>query len=413
MSFVYEVVNHLRLAWRLFWDEDVRWWHRILFFVPLIYLAIPFRYDVLVDLAPVVGLLDDWLFALLSSYVFVFLCPRRVVRTHRAAIALSHPDPEVREGARRDTVLLKALSPIHRLEMYRHPREPLACALGAVLLVGLSALGGLLIGVILVLALGVSYVLARQARARALRGAVQANPEDHPQVYACLSRCYEQLAYVPVNVYVMDSPRLHAFTFGIEHPYTVVLASGLLEACSTDELAVVIGHEMGHVLFEHTFLSSLMGGLLYRRGLTGLTATAALFWSTIFVRWRRLAERTADRISLLVSEPADAKRVPMRPMARPALEVCVRTMVKLAVGRDAEIDAEVERILDRVYADVQPVGSARRSGPIPIGGASDLFERLDGLVRTYPHLVARVRALVDFDVELLALDVEKWLAADA
>jgi hypothetical protein len=87
-------------------------------------------------------------------------------------------------------------------------------------------------------------------------------------------------------------------------------------------------------------------------------------------------------------------------------------MVKLAVGKETGIDADVDQVLDRVYADLRPMGSARHSGPIPLGGASDLLERLDGLLRTHPQLVARVRALVDFDAELLALDVEKWLAAD-
>jgi Zn-dependent protease with chaperone function len=374
MGFLYELVNHLRLVWRLFWDDDVRWWHRVVFVVPVAYLVIPFRYDLVVDLAPIVGLLDDWLLAVLCTYVFTFLCPRRIVRRHRGAIALSDPDPNERERARSNRAMLETLSAAERLEMYRHPREPLALALSIFLLIGLSALGGLLMGGLLIVLLGVSYAVARLAHGQSLRRAIPVHHESYPRVQACLDRCYGHLPYVQIDVYVIESSRLDAYTFGIDRPYSMVLHSGLVEALSEDELVAVIGREMGHLIFEHTFFSSLMGGILYRSGLISLG------WSLVFLRWRRLAERTADRISLLACGQLDA---------------AMRALIKLAVGSEAET-VDVERILDRVY------GQDR----------TDLLDRLGELVGAYPQLVARLRALVDFDAELFALDVEDWLAAD-
>jgi Zn-dependent protease with chaperone function len=231
------------------------------------------------------------------------------------------------------------------------------------------------LGVLMILSVGISAGLARLAQAQILRKAARADPESVPQVYASLNRCYAHLPYVPVDVLVIDSPRLNAYTFGLDHPYTVILSSGLLESLSENELTTVIGHELGHALYEHTFLSSVLGGMLYRRGL------ASLAWSLVFLRWRRLAERTADRIAYLSSGQ---------------LDVCIRTMISLATGGNGEIDAEIDEVLAQVYADER----------------SELFERLDGLVRTHPNLVARVRALIEFDAELFALDVENWLAAD-
>jgi Zn-dependent protease with chaperone function len=374
MGFLYEVVNHLRLTWRLFWDDEVRWWHRAVFFVPLVYLLIPFRYDVLVDLAPVVGLLDDWFLALLCSYAFTFLCPRRVVRRHRGAIALSDPDPGVRERARANRAMLETLSATERLEMYRHPRESLALALSVAILVGLSALGGFVLAALLIVLLGASYALARMGHGRVLRQAIQVSHESYSRVQSCLDRCYGHLPYVAMNVLVVESPLRNAYTWGIDPPYTMVLYSGLVEALNDDELVAVIGHEMGHALYEHTFLSSLMGGMLYPGRL------ASLLWALVYLRWRRLAERTADRISLL---------------ACGKLDVVSRALIKLAIGPDGE-SVDMDGILAQAYAKER----------------TDLLERLGGLVGTHPQLVERIRSLVEFDAELFALDVEDWLAAD-
>jgi Zn-dependent protease with chaperone function/uncharacterized membrane protein YkvA (DUF1232 family) len=373
MGFLYELVNHLRLVWRLFWDDQIRWWHRAVFFVPAVYLAIPFRYDLFVDLAPVVGLLDDWLLALLCSYLFTFLCPRRIVRRHRGAIALSDPDPGVRERARSDRVLLEKLSMADRLEMYRHPGESLALALSVAVLVGISALGGVLLGVLLIVLLGVSYAVAHRGHRQTVRRAVRVDRKSYPRVQACLDRCYRHLPSVEMNILVVESLDLRTYTFGIDRPYTIVLNAGLIQALSEDELTVVLGHEMGHVLFEHTFFSSLMGSVLHRSSLVNLG------WALVFMRWRRLAERTADRISLL---------------AGGQLDVALRTLIKLAAGPNVTA-VDVDAILDRVYAQER----------------TDWLERL-GEPGAYPQLVERLRALVDFDAELFALDVEEWLAAD-
>jgi Zn-dependent protease with chaperone function len=374
MGFLYELVNHLRLTWRLFWDDDVRWWHRVVFVVPIVYLLIPFRYDLLADLAPVVGLLDDWLLMVLCSYVFTLVCPRRVVRRHRGAIALSDPDPSVRDRARSDDATFKTLSATERLERYRHPRESLALALSVAVLIGLSALGGIVVGALLVALLGFSYVVAYLTQKTVLRGAVPVSHKSYPTVQSCLDRCYGHLPYVPVNLLVVDSPRRNAFTWGIDRPYTLVLHSGLVEALEEDELVAVLGHELGHTVFEHTFLSSLMGGMLYRRGLGGV------LWSLVFLRWRRLAENTADRVALL---------------ACGQLEVVIRALIKLTVDTDAKT-IDVDTILDQVYAQERV----------------DLIERLGGLLGTHPQLAGRIRSLVDFDAELFALDVEAWLTAD-
>jgi Zn-dependent protease with chaperone function len=370
MGFLVDVINHFRLTWRLFWDERVRWWQRAVFIIPLVYLLIPFRYDVFFDLMPLIGLLDDWLLFLLCTYIFVALCPRLAVREHRMSILLSDPDPKVRERARGDMEAFEASSGMSQLEMYRHPQESLSLALSLAILVGLSALGGILAGLLLISFLGLSYVTLRLYQARITARAIKVNAENFPQVQTCVERCLSFLPSVSVDVFILPSSFLGAYTFGIDRPYTVALGSRLVKELNADELEAVIGHELGHVLFEHTFLSSLMGGMLYARGL-------GLLWALIFVRWRRFAELTADRIALLACGD---------------LETVIRTLVKVSLGvTDRFID--VQAILRKVYEN------ERR----------ETHGRWGKFTQIRPFLLTRIQALVEFDAELLALDVEKWL----
>lgn len=371
MSFTHEVVNHLRLTWRLFWDEQVRWWQRAIFAIPLVYLFIPFRYNLFADWTPLVGLLDDWLLALFCSYIFVAICPRPVVRRVRMAISLSDPDAAVRERARAESAALEGLPPVERLEMYRHPKESPSLALSLLVLVGLSVLGGMVVSVGLALLLGLALVTARVSQNRILRRATRVDAKRYPKAQACWDRCTACLPPVQANLFVLDSPDLNAYTFGLERPYAMVLCSGLIEHLDVDELAVVVSHELGHVLFEHTFLSSALGGILYHAG------PAGFLWSLTFFRWRRTAELTADRIALLVCGE---------------LEICVSTVAKLALGLVGE-RVDVQAVLRHVYDQ-----RGRR-----------VRGHLGELMATHPLVVRRIQALVDFDAELVALDVERWL----
>lgn len=373
MGLLIEVVNHLRLSWRLFWDKRVHWWQRAIFVIPLVYLFIPFRYDLLADLMPLIGLLDDALLFLLCTYVFAALCPRRVVREHRGAIRLSDPDPAVRERARTDLQALEALSAAGQLEMYRHPRESVALVLGLTILVGLAAVGGLLVGAILFLSLGLSYLGGRMAHGRMLGRATLVDGESYPRVQASLERCFARLPYVPVDVFVVPSSHLNAYTWGIDQPYVVVLPERVVQELGADELDAILGHELGHILFEHVFLSSLMGSMLHPMGVGAL-------WGIVFARWRRYAELTADRISLLVCGE---------------VEVVVRTLIKVVYDATDKV-IDVRAVLRRLY-DGQQLGS---------GG------HLGKLVPARGFVVARIRAVLDFDAELVALDVERWLTVD-
>jgi uncharacterized membrane protein YkvA (DUF1232 family) len=372
MTFVSEIVNHFRLTWRLFWDQEAGGGRRLVFLVPLIYLLLPFRYDLLADLIPLIGLLDDWLLFVVCTYAFVALCPRRVVRRLRATILLSDIDPDVRERALADRTVFGGLSAIEQFEMYRHPREPMALALVLAIVFGASALGGLLGTALLLVFVVVSYGAGRLQWARLVRDAVEVTSEHCPRVHACVERCLSQLPALPVKV-VLVRGGSGIYTYGLEPPYTLALGSDLAEVLDDEELVVVVGRELGHILFEHAFLSSLMGGMLYGIGVSGY------LWGAVLGYWRRFAEWTADRVALLVCGE---------------LEPVVCTVVKLSSG-DLAREVNCQAVLRSVYA--------RTEARSPESNWLGLFRRSP---------MARLEALVDFDAELFALKVEKWLTTE-
>jgi Zn-dependent protease with chaperone function len=372
MAFVSEIVTHFCLTWRLFWDQEAGGGRRLVFLVPLIYLLLPFRYDLLADLLPVIGLLDDGLLFVVCTYAFVALCPRRVVRRLRTSILLSDPDPDVRERALADRTAFEGLSAIEQFEMYRHPREHLALVLVLTIVLGVSVLGGLLGMALLLLVVAVSYGAGRLQWARLVRNAVEVTSEHFPRTHVCVERCLSQLPDVPVRVVLVRGDS-GAHTYGLEPPYTLALGSDLVEALDEEELVVVVGRELGHILFEHAFLSSLMGGMLYGSGVLGY------LWGTVLGYWRRFAELSADRVALLVCGD---------------LEPVVRMVIKLSSG-DLGREADPQAVLRSVYARTK---------------ARSAEGNWLGLFRRSP--MARLEALVDFDAELFALKVEKWLTIE-
>jgi Zn-dependent protease with chaperone function len=82
---------------------------------------------------------------------------------------------------------------------------------------------------------------------------------------------------------------MNAYTFGYHEPYAIVLNSGLVEKLNDAEIQAVIGHEMGHILFGHARIMSILGT---QRGMGAL----------LFYKWSRSCEYSADAAALLASE---------------------------------------------------------------------------------------------------------------
>ena len=109
--------------------------------------------------------------------------------------------------------------------------------------------------------------------------------------------------------FVMSDPTVNAFTTGSGIP-TVVATSALVNACSKNELKVVVGHELGHYICGHVRCHSLARFLNAGLGVAGFWLTpawiAAKTISPLLLSWSRYSEISADRAGLLSGNDFEA-----------------------------------------------------------------------------------------------------------
>lgn len=264
-----EILNHFKLVERLMRDRRVNKWLKIfLIFIPLAYGILPFPPD---DFLPVIGLLDDLLLLAVTTILFVTMCPEDVVREHKLFISGLFPSTR----------------PVH-LEEYRCETENRDLALGFVSAVAILLLGGYLAGILLLLFFGVGYTTVRLKQNQILAQATQVNDQHYPDLYENLKEVQKLLPPVKVNLFVTENQVMNAYTFGYDEPYTMILTSSLVEKLSNVEMRAVIGHEMGHILFGHVRVISIVGTQF---------GPGRLF----FYKWSRSCEYSADAAALIAS----------------------------------------------------------------------------------------------------------------
>jgi Zn-dependent protease with chaperone function len=106
------------------------------------------------------------------------------------------------------------------------------------------------------------------------------------------------------EVYISQNPILNAAILGVEKPF-LVLNSSLVDSFSEEEIATVIGHELGHCASGHALYKTLLyllvqiiiplaGPAIPSFALQGLLLA--------FLEWNRKSELSADRAGVLVCQ---------------------------------------------------------------------------------------------------------------
>lgn len=106
-------------------------------------------------------------------------------------------------------------------------------------------------------------------------------------------------------VFLDTSAEINAYVLGGENP-SIVLTSALLDASSEDILRAVIGHELGHIICQHTFYRLLAENYNWVSSVVGLIPLLGPFLSlglqiSLF-DWYRKSELSADRVALLATQ---------------------------------------------------------------------------------------------------------------
>lgn len=197
-----------------------------------------------------------------------------------------------------------------------------------------------------------------------LGDAVRITADLLPQVYTAYSFCLDLFrgAYSG-DLFVRQSPTYNASVFAHEGKFDLLIHSGLLNDFTIDELRFVIGHELGHVAFEHSRFP-IHEILSHLREIPPEIASLLLSWS-------RAAEVSADRIGLLCCG---------------GLTPAVTALFKTASGLRG---IHVDRILDSFRGQYEELERGIRKG-------RDAYRWM----RTHPMIPIRFKAL-----EMAALDI--------
>lgn len=196
--------------------------------------------------------------------------------------------------------------------------------LAAILIV--TAIPTLFLGPILaILVIVFSYIQSSALHRQLLQTAYPVNEQSSPELLRIARQAQSRLDVKDVVYYVVPSQVRNAYTFGLNKPQAVVLYSPLLEILDADELRFVIGHELGHIALDHTWLNTLLGGMSGVPTSFGLAVLITL----AFRSWNRACEYSSDRAGLI---------------ACGSLNKAITALVQIAVG-DIRTQAEFQRAL--------------------------------------------------------------------
>ena len=148
---------------------------------------------------------------------------------------------------------------------------------------------------------------------------LRATADRFPDLHAALRKACELLdSPIMPELYIAPGV-LNAFTSGVERPL-IVLTSGAVDLLTPEELLFVIAHEVGHIKSAHVLYYQIAEfipviGEIVGNAMFGIGDFFSAGLQMALLRWKRMAEYTADRAGLLACRDA---------------EVALGTLMKLA-----------------------------------------------------------------------------------
>lgn len=135
-----------------------------------------------------------------------------------------------------------------------------------------------------------------------LAGSVKLGPDQLPEVWGHYQRALRTLDLPGEHdLYLTQYPLANAAVVGAAHPM-ILLYSPVVELLEPDEIAAVLGHELGHILSDHVLYRTALLILLqltYVR-MPLLAGVPLLAIRSALLEWSRAAELSCDRAATLV-----------------------------------------------------------------------------------------------------------------
>ena len=227
----------------------------------------------------------------------------------------------------------------------------------------------------------VEFVYERPQFVYNMGNSIEVGPRQYSTVYQIFRECVRDLDITPEpSLFVSQTPLANAYSLGKENP-SITLNAGLLDLMEEPEIRSVIAHELGHIKCGHTILiqmalwaistATYIGELTF--GFGNFIGTGLIY---AFYEWRRKAELSADRASLLVLDDLDPVMRSMMKLAggsgKYANEISLKEFVKQS-KRYQELDLDS---LNQIYKLLLYNGAQGSilSHPFPVDRISYLQE---------------------------------------
>jgi Zn-dependent protease with chaperone function len=247
---------------------------------------------------------------------------------------------------------------------YRYPYEYFILFITIItvlLVIGLTAAATVCSSAIFVpLVVILNYYSSRTKHHDLLSQGQQVTPQTAPEIIPLLETNSVRLQVEQVNVFIVPSNQLNAYTFGMDSPKAIVLYSSLFKIMDGDEIQFILGHEMGHVKLGHTWLNTLVGGMA---GIPSSFGAAAIM-ELAFRWWNRACEYSADRAGVLAcGKPNKA----------------ISALVKLEAGPVALTRTGLQAAMQHIETD-----------------DDDVLNNLEELVASHPMIVKRIHEIRNY-----------------
>lgn len=175
----------------------------------------------------------------------------------------------------------------------------------------------------------------RGVREKLLKDGIRLTERISPRIYRIFRELSTALELqTEPEIFCVPDPTVNAFAMlDIQEAgvYSLIgLTSGALERLEDGELKSILGHEVGHFLFRNNRLNALISTDENNPSLTVLPALG----ESLFLRWRKKAEISADRVGLLASRD---------------LHASARSLLKATFGlSERNLNLDIEALISQV-----------------------------------------------------------------
>jgi len=171
-------------------------------------------------------------------------------------------------------------------------------------------------------------------RDKLLRDGIRLSPVLAPRIHRLVNQAITTLnCHYDIEVFCLHETTINAMINCDRTTFppriTLCMTSRALEELDDQAILHLVGHELGHILFEHDRMK-----LLKNDGQNDIATVLPYLGECVFLRWQKKAEISADRIGYLVCGDFNA---------------AARALIKCAIGlSDRNLNLDIPAIMEQM-----------------------------------------------------------------